>query len=167
MGRLDFSQRKIKDRQNWYVSALIRSYLLPINALLDIIRKQQLLIDDLKAKLDTNSRNSSNPPSSDQKPNTPPTPSPKSLRGKSGKKRGGQKGYKGHGFSLPKCPPDTIVPCLPSESLQCPHSSECATNQKKTESRYVQDVLLSLLFIRYDATSLMLDSFKHTSKNYL
>ncbi len=153
MGRLDFSQRKIRDRQNRYISALIKPYVLQINALLDIIRKQQLLIDDLKAQLDTNSRNSSNPPSSGQKPNSPPKPSPKSLRGKSGKKRGGQKGHKGHGFSLPKSPPNTIVPCLPSECLQCPHSSECATNQKKIESRYVQDILLSLILIRYDAYS--------------
>ncbi|MCR4666881.1 MAG: DUF6444 domain-containing protein [Desulfovibrio sp.] len=90
MGRLDFSQRKIKDCQNRYISALIRPYVLQRNALPDIIRKQRLLIDDLKARLDTKSRKSSNPPSSDQRPSPPPKPSPKSFREKSDKKRGGQ-----------------------------------------------------------------------------
>ena len=115
--------------------------------------KQQILIDDLKAKSDINSRNSSKPPSLDQKPNSPssPKPSPKSLRSKSGKKRGGQKGHKGHGFVLPKRSPDTIISCLPPECLQCQHSSECEKTQKKTDTRYVLDLVLKLLLIRYDA----------------
>ena len=152
MARLNFTQLK-QERLIRDLSDRLRRSLMREEAHLLEIRRLQLIIADLMARLTANSGNSSKPPSSDIKPNSPAKPSPKSLRSESGLKRGAQKGHKGYGFSLPKSSPDQIIPCLPSECLQCQHSSECAKNQRKKESRFVLDVLLQLLFIRYDAYS--------------
>ena len=67
MSRRLFSQSR---RERWYQLVLERLILLRKTELETIAKqtenhKQQLLIDDLKAKLDINSRNSSKPPSSD------------------------------------------------------------------------------------------------------
>jgi len=72
--------------------------------LLDQIRALTTRVSELEAQLNTNSRNSSRPPSQDWYNK----PAPKSLCVKSGKKPGGQKGHKGSGFTLERAP-DEIV----------------------------------------------------------
>ena len=53
-------------------------------------------IVELKAKLNTNSQNSSKPPSSDGLKK----PASRSLREPSSRKKGGQNGHEGHGFKM-------------------------------------------------------------------
>jgi len=72
--------------------------------LIDIILQLFARIESLEAKLNTNSGNSSKPPSQDGYNK----PAPKSLRAKSGKKPGGQKGHKGYGLKLEREPDETI-----------------------------------------------------------
>ena len=114
---------------------------------------------DLKARLNLNSSNSSMPPSTDRKPNsrsssgTDATPSPKSLRTKSGKSPGAQKGHKGHGFSLPRREPDRTIHCVPSECSGCPHAAECSKSQQKIDTRYVLDLIIETLLLKYIAYS--------------
>ena len=70
----------------------------------DVVAKQAVEIEELKARLAQNSSNSSKPPSSDglAKPKT------KSNRTKSGKKPGGQPGHKGNSLKIER-EPDIIV----------------------------------------------------------
>lgn len=68
--------------------------------------------------LESNSRNSSKPPSSDKGNHTNP-PKPKSLRGRSGKKRGGQKGHKGSTLNKTATPDHIEKHHLPPD-LHCP-----------------------------------------------
>jgi transposase len=74
-------------------------------------------ITELEARLGRNSRNSSQPPSSDGF-NRPPRPSPRSLRQSSGKKSGGQSGHKGK--TLRFCAnPDRVEEHRPAECAEC------------------------------------------------
>jgi transposase len=61
-------------------------------------------VSELEGRLNTNSGNSSKPPSQDGFDK----PAPKSLRTKSGKKPGGQKGHKGAGLKLCREPDEVI-----------------------------------------------------------
>jgi transposase len=102
-----------------------------IDVLWELCRQMKMEITELKARVKTleqrlnmNSNNSNQPPSSDglQKPN------PKSLRGKSGKNRGGQPGHRRN--LLEKHPqPDKIVI----------HFLECCHNCKQS----LEDILVS------------------------
>ncbi|HEY1706085.1 MAG TPA: DUF6444 domain-containing protein [Trebonia sp.] len=64
----------------------------------------QSQVVDLAAQVKTNSRNSSEPPSSDG----PAKPSPKSLRGKSGRKPGRPEGQHGATMELSEYPDKTV-----------------------------------------------------------
>jgi len=81
------------------VAQLVSAFLTILRQQQETANKQQVLIDQLKARIQTledqkaqNSRNSSKPPSSDGLNK----PRPKSQRKPSGKKTGGQPGHKGH-----------------------------------------------------------------------
>jgi transposase len=75
-----------------------------ILALQEQVKMLTARVAELEAKLNTNSGNSSKPPSMDGYNK----PAPKSLRTKSGKKPGGQKGHKGSCLQ-PEREPDEIV----------------------------------------------------------
>lgn len=72
-------------------------------------------IRDLEERLGKNSRNSSNPPSSDGlKRKLPP------KRERSKQRRGGQDGHQGHGRALvPVEEVDALVPCVPEACVGC------------------------------------------------
>jgi transposase len=71
-------------------------------------------VSELEGRLNTNSGNSSKPPSQDGFDK----PSPKSLRTKSGKKPGGQKGHKGSGLKLQR-EPDEVKEHKPEYCHNC------------------------------------------------
>ena len=75
-----------------------------IFALVEQVKKLTARVEELEAKLNTNSGNSSKPPSQDGYGK----PAPKSLREPSGKKPGGQKGHEGNGLRLEREPDETI-----------------------------------------------------------
>ena len=79
-------------------------------------------IVELKAKLNTNSQNSSKPPSSDGLKK----PASRSLREPSSRKKGGQNGHEGHGFKMMQ-KVDFEVACLPSlcQNFPCAESAQC------------------------------------------
>ena len=72
--------------------------------LFEEVKRLTARVAELEAQLNTNSANSSKPPSQDGFNK----PEPKSLRKASGKKPGGQKGHKGNGLQLFK-EPDEII----------------------------------------------------------
>ena len=72
-------------RDLWPLRALVRDLAAQVTAL-------QLKVTELEARLASNSRNSSKPPSSDGLNK----PKPKSLRKRGERPTGGQKGHKGH-----------------------------------------------------------------------
>lgn len=74
----------------------------------------ELRVAELEARVDTNSTNSSKPPSTDP-PGLQPTPKPST-----GRQRGGQPGHAGH--ERPRLPPEQIqqtIPFVPSICEQC------------------------------------------------
>ena len=78
-----------------------------VNIIFAVVEKVEILtarVEELEARLNTNSGNSSKPPSQDGYAK----PTPKSLREPSGKKPGGQKGHKGNGLKLEREPDETI-----------------------------------------------------------
>jgi transposase len=106
-------------------------------------------INELRAKLGTNSGNSSKPPSMDGLGK----PAPKSRREKSGKKPGGQPGHQGHGLKIDREPDETIE--------HTPEScSECGTElsgetAKCVETRYVWEVDVIVKLIEHRQMSII------------
>lgn len=90
-----------------------------------------------REKNETNSRNSSRPPSSDgySKPRTS-----NSLRGRSGKKSGGQSGHEGHG--LARMGADDIVYSrhYPNECMSCDNFASCLEMMKAVQTGHVYEV---------------------------
>ncbi len=74
-------------------------------------------IEELEHRLGRNSRNSSQPPSSDGW-GRPPRPSPRSLRQPTDKKSGGQSGHKGKTLRF-TAHPDRVVVHRPAECAEC------------------------------------------------
>ena len=112
-----------------------------ITALEIKVKLQEAVIEELRCKLGTNSKNSSKPPSSDgyAKPN------PKSRRERSTKKQGGQKGHAGSNMKIPH-EPDEILQHFPNACQGCAHFAECqsAGNFECSESRNVVDVVVTV-----------------------
>lgn len=110
--------------------------------LLQIILQQAAQIKALEDQLNTNSRNSSKPPSSDGLNK----PQPKSLRKVSGQKPGGQNGHKGHTLQFTPTP-DHVVP---HPVCQCQHCSADLTQVPShgEQKRQVWDIPL----IKMEAT---------------
>lgn len=96
-------------------------------------------IQELKAQLNKNSKNSSKPPSSDGFKK----PSPKSLRKPSGKKAGGQTGHPGTHLSV-IAKPDDIVGHMPSVCEGCPHYKMCKGIACVAERRHVIDAVVTV-----------------------
>jgi transposase len=72
-------------------------------------------VEQLEARLNQTSRNSSNPPSSD-----PPSARPRPAKEPTGRKSGGQPGHEGHGRKLkPESEVDQIVDVRPESCEQC------------------------------------------------
>ncbi len=95
-----------------------------IEQLLELLATQQQTImrlsqrvEELEERLGRNSRNSSQPPSSDGF-NRPPRPSPRSLRQPTGNKPGGQPGHKGKTLRF-TANPDRVVEHRPGECAEC------------------------------------------------
>jgi transposase len=100
----------------------------------ETIAKLYDTIEDLKAQLGMNSRNSSKPPSSDGFAK----PKPKSLRKTNGKKPGGQNGHKGNGLTL-FAKPDKTITHKPTQCKGCIYENECQ-NCGESAARNVIDV---------------------------
>lgn len=101
-------------------------------------------VEELEARLNQNSTNSSKPPSSDglSKPAT------KSLRQKSGKKPGGQKGHKGSGLKIDR-EPDEVVVVQPTTCPECGESLH-DTPTSHADTRYVYDIQIRIILRKYD-----------------
>lgn len=117
--------REIIKTQTGQIEALLRQ----VAALTEEVQK---LREELERK-NTNSRNSSKPPSSDGYSK----PAPKSLKQSSGKKPGGQKGHKGNSMKIMR-EPDEVVPHDPITCASCPKRALCA--MQVAERRYEQDM---------------------------
>jgi len=89
----------------------------------------------LHARLDTNSRNSGKPPSSDG-PGV--KPHPQSLRTRSGRPSGGQPGHTGHTLRLVE-EPDAVEVHAPTRCTGCGQSLE-SVPARRTERRQVVDI---------------------------
>jgi transposase len=104
----------------------------------ELLQKQnaalQKEIEEIRARLNQDSHNSSKPPSTDGYNK----PSPKSLRKKSGKKPGGQAGHSGHGLKLSGEIKETIR--LEPETCPCCGNSLHEAEGRKAESRYVHEL---------------------------
>lgn len=117
-----------------------------VEQLLELLATQQQTItrlagrvEELEQRLGRNSRNSSQPPSSDLF-NRPPRPSPRSLRQPTGKKTGGQPGHKGKTLRF-SANPDRVVVHRPAECAECGCPlDDVAPMPDATERRHVIDL---------------------------
>ncbi len=123
-----------KDEEIAELKGVIQQQAALIEALTKKIKEQELINADLREKLNKNSQNSSNPPSSDglAKPKT------KSLRKRSGKKAGAQEGHKGHGLCLPETTEEPVVH-TPVQCENCFLQGKCKSCSH-SETRSVIDV---------------------------
>jgi transposase len=97
-----------------------------INTLIAIINAQQKEIEILKEKLNTNSRNSSKPPSSE------PFKKTAKIKKKSKRKQGGQAGHKGVSRALlPLEEVDHIAVCYPSKHCDCGSRIKLTENYRR------------------------------------
>ena len=111
-------------------------------ALVELVLALMAKVAELEARLNQNSSNSSNPPSSD-----PPWRKSQSQRTKSGKKPGGQRGHKGHGLAINR-DPDEIVELKPEVCGRCGAAlsdEECECR----ETRYQVDIRIKTVLTAY------------------
>jgi transposase-like protein len=99
-------------------------------------------IAELEARLNTNSANSSMPPSSDSWKRPP------SGRRKSGKKPGGQLGHKGHGLKIDREPDETVLHKPPVCERCGLDIGEAAGSV--SDSRYKIDIAIRTVLTRHD-----------------
>jgi transposase len=112
-----------------------------LDVLLAIISQQAQIIDgqaqkiaELEVRLNMNSGNSSQPPSSDGLRKVS-----KSLRKPSGKKAGGQPGHEGNGYKVVR-EADSYVKHEPKECEICPNRLMCMERAEISETRYEVDI---------------------------
>ena len=86
-----------------------------LQTLQEIVNALTAQVQELKARLDKDSHNSSKPPSSD---GYAKKPAPQSLRSKTGRKPGGQPGHRGCTLELSDTP-DQILSHLPTTCARC------------------------------------------------
>jgi transposase len=80
-----------------------------------LVRELLRRVEELEARLNQTSRNSSKPPSSD-----PPSARPRPAKEPTGRKSGGQPGHEGHGRKLkPESEVDQIIDVRPESCEQC------------------------------------------------
>jgi transposase len=80
-----------------------------------LVRELLRRVEQLEARLNQTSRNSSNPPSSD-----PPSARPRPAKEPTGRKAGGQPGHEGHGRTLqPESEVEQIIDVRPEKCEQC------------------------------------------------
>ncbi len=103
------------------------------------IDEQQAQIDELRAQLGGNSRNSSRPPSSDGLSKPPVDAKKRSLRKRSGRKPGGQDGHRGARLE-PVAAPDEQVEHPPGRCEECEADLAGAESLEGGESRQVFDL---------------------------
>jgi transposase len=106
--KLSVAEKDQLIRELWPLRALVRDLVLQVEAL-------QLKVTELEARLATNSRNSSKPPSSDGLNK----PKPKSLRKGGERPTGGQKGHRGHGLGKVAEPDRIVMHRPPSHCADC------------------------------------------------
>jgi hypothetical protein len=91
-------------------------------------------IGELTARLDSDSTNSSNPPSKDG-----PASKQRSLRTRSGRKSGGQPGHKGATLEM-VATPDFVESHTPAACQDCGHDFTDSDEVTKVERRQVRDL---------------------------
>jgi len=106
--------------------------------LIDIILALTARIEELEARMNMNSKNSSKPPSSDGYSR------PKSQRSPSGKKAGGQQGHEGSGMRLDRLP-DSYKTYDPINCTVCPMYEECQATKTIDETRYELDINIEIV----------------------
>jgi len=106
--KLSVAEKEQLIRELWPLRALVRDLAAQVTAL-------QLKVTELEARLATNSRNSSKPPSSDGLNK----PQPKSLRKCGERPTGGQKGHQGHGLKKVAEPDRIVTHAPPSHCAEC------------------------------------------------
>ena len=116
------------------------------NTILDL----QETIKDLRRQLNTDSHNSSKPPSSDgyKKPNKA-----RSLRKPTGRKPGGQNGHSGANMKVPH-EPDEVKKHHPDKCMTCPHFASCAANGKVFEcgeKRFIVEAVVTTKVIEHQS----------------
>ena len=104
-----------------------------ITLLFAIIQQQAEKIAELEARLNQNSKNSSNPPSSDK------YKKPKSMRKTSEKKAGGQPGHEGSGLTMTQTP-DFGKIHEPAQCARCDKAGVCPATKYINETRYEIDI---------------------------
>lgn len=133
--------------KNFTKDELIMALLAAIEAniqMQETIKELRAEVEELKARLNKNSSNSSKPPSSDGLAK----PTVKSLREKSGKRPGGQAGHRGHGLKIEREADETII----VQPIEC---SECGADLSDepmfhADTRYIYDAQIEIKLIRYD-----------------
>ena len=110
----------------------IRTLMTQVETLNNQVEALKGEIKELKARLDQNSRNSNQPPSTDE------FIKPKSQRKKSGKKTGGQKGHQGHTLKMSETP-DAVIVHRPEGCRECGHLLK-GINPGSLEKRQVFDL---------------------------
>ena len=106
-----------------------------IEVLFAVIEQLTSRISELEARLNQNSKNSSNPPSDDK------FNKPKNTRKPSGRKTGGQRGHIGSGLQIIQEPTDYVIH-HPSDCVNCIHADTCHTVKHVGETRYSVDIVV-------------------------
>lgn len=142
-----------KDELNKQLLQQVNSLTLTVDSLNDTIHAQAQLIarlnqtiQELKERLNKNSKNSSKPPSSDGFKK----PAPKSLRKPTGKKVGGQNGHPGTHLAVITAP-DEMVKHMPSACEGCPHDKICKGTACIAEKRHVIDAVVTVKVTQHQA----------------